>query len=240
MLKNTWEKTLYFTLLSKEEFLSPLVKQESSFQVTESFGVIACLIAANSLDNLFHAEEYIRSFWGSYEFFTENGSIASALQDFMVHQKLTLVLAESCTGGYLSHKITLESGASDYFLGSFVTYSNALKKQILRVQESSLEKHGAVSEEVVKEMLQGVLSLSRADIGIAVSGIAGPLGGSLEKPVGTVFAAFGSKNNYASGFFHIRGPREEVIILTASRLLGMLYRKLRYQAISPGFNNFIL
>ncbi len=234
------KKTLYFTLLSKEEFLLPLVRDDLLLEVTESFGVITCLIDVNSQDKLLQAEEYIRSFWGSYEFFAKNGSIASALQDFMVRQNLTLVLAESCTGGYLSHKITLESGASDYFLGSFVTYSNALKKQILKVQESSLEKHGAVSDEVVKEMLQGVLALSGADVGIAVSGIAGPLGGSLEKPVGTVFAAFGSKKDCVSGFFHVCGSREEFIILTASKLLGMLYRKLRFQAVSPGFNNFIL
>lgn len=104
-------------------------------------------------------------------------------------KKFTVSTAESCTGGYLAHLITSVPGASEYFAGSVVAYSNQVKKDMLGVKEASLRDHGAVSEEVVKEMAAGAMKRFHTDFTLAISGIAGPDGGTAEKPVGTVWIA---------------------------------------------------
>jgi len=105
-----------------------------------------------------------------------------------------LALAESCTGGYLSHLITNIPGSSKYFMGAMISYANQMKESALGVQAETLKTHGAVSEETVLEMLNGILSRTGADVGLAISGIAGPDGGTPEKPVGTIWTAFGTKD----------------------------------------------
>lgn len=108
-----------------------------------------------------------------------------------------IATAESCTGGGIAQIITEVSGSSAWFDRGFVTYSNAAKVQMLGVNQETLEKYGAVSAETAKEMVAGVLAHSEADIAIAVTGIAGPDGGTPDKPVGTVFIAWAWKNgNY--------------------------------------------
>lgn len=98
--------------------------------------------------------------------------------------------AESCTGGGIAHALTAVAGSSDWFNVSWVTYSNAAKQQALGVQAATLAEHGAVSEAVVREMVVGAHQHSQADLAVAVSGIAGPGGGSPDKPVGTVWFGF--------------------------------------------------
>lgn len=110
-------------------------------------------------------------------------------------ENLKITTAESCTGGMIASLLTKEAGASICFEAGFVTYSNKMKTKLLNVTKESLNQHGAVSEEVVIEMAHGALEKSSADFVIAVSGIAGPGGGSKEKPVGTVWLAWGHKNN---------------------------------------------
>jgi nicotinamide-nucleotide amidase len=107
---------------------------------------------------------------------------------------LTLGTAESCTGGYVAHRITSIPGSSAYFMGSAVTYTNELKMKLLHVKSETLEQHGAVSEQTVREMVRGALPLLGVDIAIAASGIAGPGGGTPEKPVGLVWIAVGNKD----------------------------------------------
>jgi len=104
-------------------------------------------------------------------------------------QKLTLSTAESCTGGNIAARITSVPGCSAYFKGSIVAYSNEVKSELLQVSEDTLDKYGAVSEEVVKEMVKGAMNSLKTDCAVAVSGIAGPDGGTTEKPVGTVWIA---------------------------------------------------
>ena len=106
---------------------------------------------------------------------------------------LTLATAESCTGGLLGHRITGVSGSSDYYLGGVVSYNNKAKMELLGVKKQTLEKFGAVSEETVREMAQGVQSLFKSDLGISISGIAGPTGGSPEKPVGLIYIGLSSE-----------------------------------------------
>ncbi len=126
---------------------------------------------------------------GDIIYSTEDRSLEQMLWYLFTHKGLTLSAAESCTGGFFSHKITSIAGSSQYFIGSVVTYSNELKKQLLGVKEETLQIHGAVSEETVKEMASGLLKLTKTSIGVAVSGIAGPGGGSPDKPVGTIWMA---------------------------------------------------
>lgn len=102
---------------------------------------------------------------------------------------LTLAVGESCTGGLLAHRITNVPGSSAYFLGGVVAYANEIKQRLLRVSPGSLEAHGAISEEVALEMARGARAALGADVGIAVTGIAGPGGGTAEKPVGLTWVA---------------------------------------------------
>ena len=101
----------------------------------------------------------------------------------------TLALGESCTGGLVAHRITEVAGSSEYFLGGVVAYSNPVKRGLLQVPEQTLERHGAVSEETARQMARGARAVLGADVGLSVTGIAGPGGGTTEKPVGLTVLA---------------------------------------------------
>lgn len=136
----------------------------------------------------------------------------------------TLSTAESCTGGAIAALVTSVPGSSAYFQGSVVSYSNEVKEKVLGVKQRTLEKYGAVSEQVVKEMLQGVLKKMNTDYGIAVSGIMGPGGGSAEKPIGTVWVAVGSSEACETVVWHQRYERAKNIEVTSVMALNMLRR----------------
>ena len=122
-----------------------------------------------------------------------------------------LASAESCTGGWVAKCVTDLAGSSDWFDMSVVSYSNEAKHRVLRVSELTLREYGAVSEQTVREMVDGVLQVSAADVAVAVSGIAGPGGGSDDKPVGTVWFAWQLRGACSiSEAKHFRGDREEV------------------------------
>ena len=120
--------------------------------------------------------------------------------------------AESCTGGWVAEAITMVPGSSAWFDRGFVTYTYASKREMLGVREQTLEQHGAVSEAVVREMVQGALAESRAKLAVAVSGVAGPSGGTPEKPVGTVCFAWAMKDAAprSARTRHFAGDRESV------------------------------
>lgn len=126
-------------------------------------------------------------------------------------QGLTMATAESCTGGWIAQQATCLAGSSDWFECGFVTYSNRAKQSMLGVSEESLVRWGAVSEAVVKEMVSGALARSAAGAAVAVSGIAGPDGGSQQKPVGTVWLAWGREGGEpVARCFLFPGDREQV------------------------------
>ncbi len=136
--------------------------------------------------------------------------------------------AESCTGGGVAYAITTISGSSAWFDRSFVTYTNEAKQQMLGVQSDTLQRYGAVSEAVVKEMTAGVLAHSQANIAVAISGIAGPTGGSDEKPVGTVWIAWQTTNGQTySQHYLFSGDREQVRLQAIREALQglLLYSK---------------
>ena len=139
---------------------------------------------------------------------------------------LTLAVAESCTGGYLSHLITSIPGCGDYYRGSLVSYDNALKTDILEVPSSLLERVGAVSEDVVKAMAEGVREKFTSDIGIATSGIAGPSGGTPDKPVGTIWVACALAGQTRAWKLQLGKDRHHNIEMTAVLLLERLRRQL--------------
>ncbi len=122
-------------------------------------------------------------------------SLAKHILNQLIDKGLTITIAESCTGGLIASMLTREAGASQAFAAGFVTYSNAMKTKLLTVPASLIQTHGAVSEATVIAMAKGALSQSGADFVIAVSGVAGPDGGSKEKPIGTVWLAWGTINN---------------------------------------------
>jgi nicotinamide-nucleotide amidase len=121
-----------------------------------------------------------------------------------------LVTAESCTGGWVAQTVTSIAGSSDWFERGFVTYSNASKQELLGVRRPTLKKHGAVSEETAREMALGALARSKAGVALAVTGIAGPSGGSPDKPVGTVCFAWADRRGARSETRHFAGDRESV------------------------------
>jgi len=126
---------------------------------------------------------------GNFVVAQEDIPLEKVILNLMAGKGLKLSVAESCTGGYISHLFTQHAGSSEVFLGGAVTYSNEMKEQLLGVKKETIEKYGAVSGEVVTEMVEGALLNFDSDYAIAVTGIAGPGGGSAEKPVGTVWIA---------------------------------------------------
>src|SRR5215211_2774009 len=139
-----------------------------------------------------------------YELAEETGRTLSA-------HGLMLVTAESCTGGWIAEAVTAVPGSSGWFERGFVTYTYISKREMLGVRGETLEQHGAVSEAVVLEMVTGALKTSRAQVGVAVSGVAGPSGGTPEKPVGTVCFAWGMKDRAPRAETrHFPGDREAV------------------------------
>ena len=134
----------------------------------------------------------------------------------------TMATAESCTGGYIAHRITANAGSSEYFKGSIVSYANEVKEYLLGVQHDYFTTVGAVSEEVVKGMVTGVLNEIKADYAIAVSGIMGPGGATPEKPVGMVWVAVGNKEKITTQLFNFRFDRMRNIEITAMNALNLL------------------
>ncbi|MCL3850100.1 CinA family protein [Parabacteroides sp. GYB001] len=151
-----------------------------------------------------------------------NQSISEQLGELLRSKKLSMGTAESCTGGRIANMITLVAGSSDYFVGGVVSYSNEVKQHVLGVSEESLRQYGAVSREVVEQMAQGAVCTLGCDCAVATSGIAGPGGGTPEKPVGTVWIAAALKGEVVSHCFHFGTVRAENIQAAADAALTLL------------------
>jgi len=157
------------------------------------------------------------------ENFTKNDMIN--LQELLRANNKTITTAESCTGGLVAHLITNISGSSDIFNGGIVSYSNEIKSQELGVKNETLENFGAVSTQVVEEMLKGSLVKFSANYAIAISGIAGPTGGSPKKPVGTVVIGISDSSAHEIvKVWHFNGAREEVQQQAAIKSLEEIYK----------------
>ena len=164
---------------------------------------------------------------GEYVIIESDIALEKVILDLMESKGLSLSTAESCTGGYISHLITQQSGSSKVFVGGAVCYSNQLKMDMLGVSEQTLSDFGAVSEQTVIEMAIGAKSEYKSDYSISVSGIAGPDGGSTEKPVGTVWIAISGKTKTISKKFSFGNKRIQNIEKSAISALTLLFKLLK-------------
>jgi len=151
-----------------------------------------------------------------------DGELHNKISILLKKQNLTVATAESCTGGLIAHAITNVSGSSEYFDRGIVSYSNRAKMELLDVSENILKEYGAVSEQVAKTMAEGIRKKSNVDIGIATTGIAGPTGGTEEKPVGLVFIAISTSENTMVKKFQFSGDRLQNKESTCNAALNML------------------
>ena len=176
-------------------------------------------------ENVTEAERIVRGVIGDHIYGADDESLEQSLVHLLTERKQTLVLAESCTGGYLAHRLTNISGASAVLLSGLVTYSNEAKQTFLGVKPETLAAHGAVSEAVAREMAEGARARSRADYALAITGIAGPSGGSEAKPAGTVFIALASEGETVVLRRLNRYDRETFKFVTSQQALDLLRRR---------------
>lgn len=163
---------------------------------------------------------------------TEDLPLETILGNLLKERQLTISTAESCTGGRLAAALNVQSGSSAYYMGSVVAYDNRIKEQVLGVQHDTLVEHGAVSEQTVRQMAEGVRNLMRTDYAIATSGIAGPTGGTAEKPVGTVWIAWAMPEGTIAKCFHFGVAREREQI-TQRAVTAALVELIKFLNSSP-------
>lgn len=157
----------------------------------------------------------------------DEASLENEVVTLLTERGLTLATAESCTGGNVAARVVSVTGASACFRGSVVAYANDVKEKVLGVSGEDLERHGAVSEPVVRQMAEGVRRLLGADYGVATSGVAGPTGGTPEKPVGTVWIAVASPEGTVAERFVFSFTRERNIDKATMKALGMLLERVK-------------
>ena len=163
---------------------------------------------------------------GKYIYGTDYDRLEKIVGDLLLKKNITLAVAESCTGGLLSSRITDVSGSSQYYAGGVCSYSNDVKINVLKVSKDTIEKHGAVSEETALEMANGIRSILKTDIGISITGIAGPSGGTDEKPVGLVWIGYSDKTKTYVRKFMFGSIRERNKIRAAQMALQILRKEL--------------
>lgn len=163
---------------------------------------------------------------GAYLLIESEDPLEKVLGTVLKNKGLSISLAESCSGGYLAYLLTTVSGASDYFKGSIVSYANSAKMNLLNVSQSSLDEYGAVSKQVVEEMAKGALSALDTDCAIAISGIAGPDGGTIEKSVGTVWICTICKDSITSKQYMFGNSRENNIRRSATMAIVQMLRMI--------------
>lgn len=212
-------ESISFFALSESE-LDPIVRKIETkfprvdFGIYPSYGVLNLILTSASLDDVVGAKKALIQALPQHHFSSLNGKLEEAIHAWMIAQGKTLALAESCTGGRIAAQLTALPGSSRYLLGSFVTYSNHLKESVLGVSKATIEKYGSVSQETAKEMLQGLFQVTDADYGLAITGLAGPEGGSERLPVGTLFIAVGARGQPPRlEQYYFPGNREKIQLL---------------------------
>jgi nicotinamide-nucleotide amidase len=179
-------------------------------------------------------EREIRSRVGSFIFASGDQMMEGVVGEMLLRKKLTLSVAESCTGGLIGNLLTNVPGSSGYFLGGMIVYGNQAKMDLLRVSKETLDTHGAVSDPVAREMAAGVRRELKTDLGLSVTGIAGPDGGTAEKPVGTVYIGLASGDETFSGKYRFWGKREQNKLNSAMMALDWVRRVLHGDPFLPG------
>ena len=171
--------------------------------------------------------DLLRPLISDYLLATEDLPLETILGNLLKQHGQTISTAESCTGGRLAAALNAQSGSSAYYMGSVVAYDNSIKEQVLGVKHTTLEEYGAVSEQTVREMAEGVRALMQTDYAIATSGIAGPTGGTADKPVGTVWIACATPNGTYAKCFRLGTLREQITQRAVTTALVHLIRIIR-------------
>ncbi len=171
--------------------------------------------------------DLLRPLISDYLLATEDLPLETILGTLLKQHGQTISTAESCTGGRLAAALNAQSGSSAYYMGSVVAYDNSIKEQVLGVKHTTLEEYGAVSEQTVREMAEGVRALMQTDYAIATSGIAGPTGGTADKPVGTVWIAWATSNGTYAKCFRLGTLREQITQRAVTTALVHLIRIIR-------------
>ena len=164
---------------------------------------------------------------GKYVYGFDDQKIEAIIAKQLLDNGLTLAVAESCTGGYISKKLTDISGSSSYFKGSIVAYDNFIKKQFLDISDQLLITHGAVSSEVAIRMAENIRNKFKVDIGLSTTGISGPTGGSNDKPIGLLYIAISTKNEKIVKKFNLIPRRKEhrnIAMHTAFNMLRLIIK----------------
>ncbi|MBR4871259.1 MAG: CinA family protein, partial [Alistipes sp.] len=157
----------------------------------------------------------------------EGATLEQQVHDILTRRNLTLATAESCTGGTIASKFTAMAGASAYFLAGVVAYANSAKSNIIEVNSEDILRYGAVSESVARQMAEGVRRVAGADYAIATTGIAGPGGGSAEKPVGTVWMAVATPKGTIAQMRNCGTDRSQIISRASAYAIEMLYDQIK-------------
>jgi len=171
-------------------------------------------------------ERKIRSRLKDHIFGCDDETLEGAVADLLIKKKRTIAVAESCTGGLVSNRLTNIGGSSKYFIMGIIAYSNEVKKNILCVDPEILKKHGAVSKQVAGQMAVGIKLLAGTDIGVGITGVAGPTGGTKAKPVGLVYIALAIGNKLIVRELKFRGSREEIKFQASQVALDMIRKNL--------------
>ena len=179
-------------------------------------------------------EMEVRRLVGPYIFAAGDQNMEEVVGHLLVEKNLSISVAESCTGGLIGHRLTSVPGSSSYFHGGVVVYSNQSKADLLRVDPRTLETHGAVSERTVEEMARGVKDRIKTDLGLAVTGIAGPDGGTRQKPVGTVHVGLAAQEKTFSREYRFWGNRAQVKLTSSMMALDWVRRYLNGNPFLPG------
>jgi nicotinamide-nucleotide amidase len=219
------ESFLAEILTSFEEMLPETIK----LAYLPSYGMVRLrltTIHSSAEDEIQHQFEELKSIVKEYLVIDSDLSMPAAVAALLRDKNLTLSIAESCTGGYISHLMTSLAGSSQYYTGGVVSYSNELKTSLLGVPVEILESHGAVSNQTVEKMAEGIRLNAGTDFGLATSGIMGPSGGSESKPVGFVCVGVSTKYKTVSTTFQFRFDRARNIELTAIHALNFLRKNM--------------
>lgn len=179
------------------------------------------------------ADAEAQALLGAYMYGTDSDTLEIVVGRLLSGQGKTLAVAESCSGGLIAHKLTRVPGSSAYFLGGVVAYSNALKERFLGVEAETIRQHGAVSAATARAMAEGVVNATGADLGVSVTGIAGPTGGSEEKPVGTVYIGLAGPGLSRDFLYRFPGTRWQVQEMTGQTALDLVRRYLLNYELGP-------
>lgn len=208
-------------LLGKDFFDTPF-----EFGIYPAAGEVAVRLASDKISTIHKLQRKIKKRLGALVYAFEDLSISDVVGALLKRKKKTLSVAESCSGGVLSSMITQTPGASDYFVGSIITYANRIKED-LGVPRALLARHGAVSKEVAKSLAVNIRAKFKTSYGLSITGVAGPSGGSTKKPVGLVYIGIATPNSVKTSKYVFWGDRQQIQIKAAKKALEILWRQIK-------------